>query len=285
MKIVFSKNDNLILNDIIPENFKNNILSQLKTAEEDYLQTRNKLFTDLILVPKDTLLNNLRNIKQEIDSKYFISNNTLNYFQTEIVKYLSNYQSEILSYMKEIDNLNINIFYNLKKILNEQGIYSINFDGLIKIIPFEGIKVQDPIQNLLQQNLTSYTGILTSFGISGIAGGAASFITGRATTSLGASAAAGVFGGPVGIGVGVVVGVGTLFAQARHHFKGNRDIINTLFEEMNKNILETVNIVDGEINKEMEKIIHSMEEDLKEIKIIINIIIERVIKLLSNDAN
>ena len=183
--------------------------------------------------------------------------------------------------MTQIDNLNINIFYSLKKILNEQGIYSINFDGLLKIVAVERITIQDPIQNLLQQHQNTFTQILKSFGLSGIVGGAASFITGRAVTSVGASAAAGTFGGPLGIGVGVVLGVGTLFAQARSHFKGNRGMINNLFEEINNNVRQTISGVEESINKENDKIKESMEKDIKEIKIIIDIIIERVIKLLS----
>ena len=225
----------------------------------------------------------MESIKQDIDSRYFITNGVLDHFQTEIINYLSNYQTQILSYMTEIDNLNINIFYSLKKLLNKQGIFSINFDGLIKIISVERIKVQDPIQDLLQEKKNTLKEVLASFGLSGIVGGAASFLAGKATSTIGADAAAGTFGGSVGIGVGVVLGVGTLFVQARNHFKGNREAINSLFEEMNKNISETVNTVEESINKEKEKIIESMEKDIKEINDFIDIIIDRVIKLLSQN--
>ena len=226
-------------------------------------------------------MENLSNIKQEIDSKYFITNNTFEYLHSEINNYLSNFQSEILSYITQLDNLNINIFYNLKKILNEQGIYSLNFDGLIKIIAVERISIQDPIQNLLQKNKNTFAQILASFGISGVVGGASSFITGRALTTVGASATAGTFGGPIGIGVGVVLGVGTLFAQARSHFKGNRGHINNLLEEINNNIRKTVDNVEESINKEMEKIRDTMEKDINEIKKVMDIIVDRAIKLLS----
>ena len=282
MKITFSKSEPLILNeDDIIDYLKNNIKVLIKNSEEKYLQERDKLFQDVITLPKNTLLEKISSIKQEIDSKYFITNGTFDYLQTEIMKYLSEYQSQIISYMTQIDNLNINIFYSLKKILNEQGIYSINFDGLLKIVAVERIAIQDPIQNLLQQHQNTFTQILKSFGLSGIVGGAASFITGRAVTSVGASAAAGTFGGPLGIGVGVVLGVGTLFAQARSHFKGNRGMINNLFEEINNNVRQTITGVEESINKEKDKIRESMEKDIKEIKIVIDIIIERVIKLLS----
>ena len=281
LKITFNKIDPLKSNDDIINFFKNNIKSSIETEVENYNKERESIFQDIISIPKNTLLENLSNIKQEIDSKYFITNNTFEYLHSEINNYLSNFQSEILSYITQLDNLNINIFYNLKKILNEQGIYSLNFDGLIKIIAVERISIQDPIQNLLQKNKNTFAQILASFGISGVVGGASSFITGRALTTVGASATAGTFGGPIGIGVGVVLGVGTLFAQARSHFKGNRGHINNLLEEINNNIRKTVDNVEESINKEMEKIRDTMEKDINEIKKVMDIIVDRAIKLIS----
>ena len=281
LKITFNKTDPLKSNDDIINFFKNNIKSSIETEVENYNKERESIFQDIISIPKNTLLENLSNIKQEIDSKYFITNNTFEYLHSEINNYLSNFQSEILSYITQLDNLNINIFYNLKKILNEQGIYSLNFDGLIKIIAVERISIQDPIQNLLQKNKNTFAQILASFGISGVVGGASSFITGRALTTVGASATAGTFGGPIGIGVGVVLGVGTLFAQARSHFKGNRGHINNLLEEINNNIRKTVDNVEESINKEMEKIRDTMEKDINEIKTVMDIIVDGAIKLLS----
>ena len=281
MKITHTEDAQIIKNEEMAENFKNNIVSLIKTEEEEYFKERKQLFDEVESLPKDNLLQNISRIKQEIDSKYFITNNTFNHLQTEISKYLSQYQSEVLSYMTQLDNLNINFFYRLKKILNEQGIYSRNFDGLIKIITVKKISIQDPIQNLLQQNNNTFAQILKGFGLSGIVGGTASFLTGRAVSTVGASAATGTFGGPLGIGVGVVLGVSTLVASARHHFKGNRGTINALFEEVNNNIIQMINNVDDSVKKEIEKIIESMENDIKEIKNFIDILVDRVIKILT----
>ena len=281
LKISLNKTDPLKSNEDIVNFLKNNLQSSIKTEEENYIKERDNLFQDIITIPKNTLLQNLSNIKQEIDSKYFITNKTFEYLHSETIKYLSNFQSQILSYITQLDNLNINIFYTIKKILNEQGIYSINFDGLIKIIAVERISIQDPIQNLLQQNKNTFTQLLASFGISGVVGGAAGFITGKAVATVGASATAGSLGGPIGIGVGVVLGVGTLFAQTRRHFKGNRGNINNLFEEINNNIKKTLDNVEESINKEIEKIRSTMEKDINEIKKVMDIIVDRAIKLLS----
>ena len=281
LKISLNKTDPLKSNEDIVNFLKNNLQSSIKTEEENYIKERDNLFQDIISIPKNTLLQNLSNIKQEIDSKYFITNKTFEYLHSETIKYLSNFQSQILLYITQLDNLNINIFYAIKKILNEQGIYSINFDGLIKIIAVERISIQDPIENLLQKNKNTFTQLLASFGISGVVGGAAGFITGKAVATVGASATAGTLGGPIGIGVGVVLGVGTLFAQTRRHFKGNRGNINNLFEEINNNIRKTLDNVEESINKEIEKIRSTMEKDINEIKKVMDIIVDRAIKLLS----
>ena len=50
---------------------------------------------------------------------------------------------------------------------------------------------------------------------------------------------------------------------------------------MNKNVLDTINKVEDSIQKEMNKINESMEKDIQEIKIFINILIDRAIKLLA----
>ena len=50
---------------------------------------------------------------------------------------------------------------------------------------------------------------------------------------------------------------------------------------MNKNVMDTISNVEDFIKKEMEKINKSMEKDIQEIKIFINILIDRVIKLLA----
>ena len=281
MKITYTDNINIIKNQDNNEYLKNTINSLIKKEEENYFSERKQLFEEVVTIPKETLLQNISNVKREIDAKIFITNNTFNYIQTEISKYLSQFQSQVLSYMTQLDNLNINFFYKIKKILNEQGIYSLNFDGLIKIIAVERISIQDPIQNLLQKNYNTFGQILASFGISGIVGGTASFLTGRAVTIVGTNAAAGTFGGPLGIGVGVVLGIGTLVAQTRNHFKGNRGTINAVYEEINNNILQMVNHVEDSISKEIEKITQSMENDIKEIKNFIDILVDRVFKIIA----
>ena len=281
MKLTYNENNPLKDNEDIADYLRNSIFSLIQSEEEEYLQKREKNYRDFINNSKDELIKSINDIKQEIDQKYFITNSTFGYMQEEISKRVGNYEKQIFDYIKEIDNLNINIFYDFKKILNEQGIFSINFDGLIKVVAVKRISLQDPINNLIQNQKNSFGQILASFGISGVVGGTASFLAGRAASVIGTNAAAGTFGGPIGIGVGIAVGFGTLFGQASYHYKKNREMINSIYDDMNKNILETINNVEISIQKEMEKINESMEKDIKEIKVFINILIDRVIKLLA----
>ena len=239
------------------------------------------MYENFINNSKNELINNLNAIKTEIDQKYFITNATFDYLQNEISKWMGNYEKQIFDFIKDIDNLNIKIFYDFKKDLNDQGIYSINFDGLIKVVAVERITIQDPLKNLIQKHKNTFGTILASFGISGVVGGTASFLAGRAASVIGADAAAGTFGGPIGIGVGVVVGVGTLIGQAGYHYKKNRELINSVYDDMNKNVLETINNVEDSIKKEMDKINESMQKDIEEIKVFIKILIDRTVKLLA----
>ena len=280
MKITFDENNPLKNNEDIADYLRNSIFSLVSSDEENYLAERKKLYENFINNSKNEIINNLNAIKQEIDQKYFITNNTFDYLQTEITKWMTNYEKQIFDFIKDIDNLNIKIFYDFKKILNEQGIFSINFDGLIKVVAVERITIKDPIKDLIQTHKNTFGRILATFGISGVVGGTASFLAGRAASVIGADAAAGTFGGPIGIGVGVVVGVGTLLGQAGYHYKKNRELINNVYDDMNKNVLDTINKVEDFIRKEMEKINDSMEKDIEEIKVFIKILIDRCIKLL-----
>ena len=282
MKITYNDNNPLKNNEQdIADYLRNSITSLILSEEEDYIQERKKIYENFINNSKDEVINNINAIKAEIDQKYFITNSTFDYLQNEILKYMGDYEKNIFDFIKDIDNLNIKIFYDFKKVLNEQGIYSINFDGLIKVVAVERISIQDPLKNLIQSHKNSFGRILATFGISGVVGGTASFLAGRAASVIGADAAAGTFGGPIGIGVGVVVGVGTLFGQVGYHYKKNRELINSVYDDMNKNVLDTINNVEDSIKKEMEKIDESMEKDIQEIKVFINILIDRVIKLLA----
>ena len=281
MKLTYNENNPLKDNEDVGDYLRNSIFSLIQSLQEEYLETREKKYIDFMNDSKNELINNISDIKQEIDQKYFITNSSFDYMQEEISKRVNNYEKEIFDFLKEIDNLNINIFYDFKKILNEQGIFSINFDGLIKVVAVKRISIQDPIKNLMQNHKNSFGQILTSFGISGVVGGATSFLAGRAASVIGTDAIAGTFGGPIGIGVGIAVGFGTLFGQARYHYKKNRELINSIYDDMNKNVMDTISNVEDFIKKEMEKINKSMEKDIQEIKIFINILIDRVIKLLA----
>ena len=118
-------------NNDIGEFLKNNIIPLIEKEEESYVSGRQKKYEDYTKNSREELTNNMTNLKQEIDQKYFITNGSFDYLNDEILKWMLEYEKQALEFLKEIDNLNINVFYDIKRILNNQGIYSINFDGLI----------------------------------------------------------------------------------------------------------------------------------------------------------
>ena len=280
MKITYNVTHLDNSNDI-GEFLKNNIIPLIEKEEESYISERQKKYEDYTKNSREELTNNMANLKQEIDQKYFITNGSFDYLNDEILKWMLEYEKQALEFLKEIDNLNINVFYDIKRILNNQGIYSINFDGLIKVVAVERISIKDPIKNLIQKHKNSFGRILASFGLSGVLGGGASFLAGRAASVIGADAAAGTFGGPIGIGVGLVVGVGSLIGQAGYHYKNNRKVINSVYEDMNKSVMDAITDVEDSIKKEMDKIKESMEKDILEVKKFVNILIDRIIKILA----
>ena len=280
MKITYNVT-NIDNNNDIGDFLKNNMMPLIEKEEETYVSERQKKYEDFTKNSKEELTNNLTNLKQEIDQKYFITNGSFDYLNNEILKWILEYEKQALEFLKEIDNLNINVFYDIKRILNNQGIYSINFDGLIKVVAVERISINDPIKNLIQKHRNSFGRILASFGLSGVLGGASSFLAGRAASVIGADAAAGTFGGPIGIGVGLVVGVGSFIGQAGYHYKQNRKLINSVYEDMNKSVMDTITEVEDSIKKEMDKIEESMEKDILEVKKFVDIIIDRIIKILA----
>ena len=280
MKITYNVTHLDNSNDI-GEFLKNNIIPLIEKEEESYVSGRQKKYEDYTKNSREELTNNMANLKQEIDQKYFITNGSFDYLNDEILKWMLEYEKQALEFLKEIDNLNINVFYDIKRILNNQGIYSINFDGLIKVVAVERISIKDPIKNLIQKHKNSFGRILASFGLSGVLGGGASFLAGRAASVIGADAAAGTFGGPIGIGVGLVVGVGSLIGQAGYHYKNNRKVINSIYEDMNKSVMDAITDVEDSIKKEMDKIKESMEKDILEVKKFVNILIDRIIKILA----
>ena len=280
MKITYNVTHLDNSNDI-GEFLKNNIIPLIEKEEESYISERQKKYEDYTKNSREELTNNMANLKQEIDQKYFITNGSFDYLNDEILKWMLEYEKQALEFLKEIDNLNINVFYDIKRILNNQGIYSINFDGLIKVVAVERISIKDPIKNLIQKHKNSFGRILASFGLSGVLGGGASFLAGRAASVIGADAAAGTFGGPIGIGVGLVVGVGSLIGQAGYHYRNNRKVINSIYEDMNKSVMDAITDVEDSIKKEMDKIKESMEKDILEVKKFVNILIDRIIKILA----
>ena len=274
-KIISSK-DKDITNYI-----KNSINKLIECEIEDYKTEKQKNLTTFLTNSKQEILNKITSLKTEINNKYIITDSYFNYLYTEISTLTKNYESQILNFIKETNNNNIHIFYQLKKILNEQGISSINFDELIKIKAIERTTIHDPIKDIIQTQQNSFQNILTTFGISGIIGGTASLIAGRAASVIGADVAAGAFGGPVGIGIGVVVGVGSLMGQVSLHYKNNRKKVENIFDDIENSGVYMTGVVENILMKDVKSTDESVENDLKEVRMFIDVLVDRVGKILN----
>ena len=274
-KIICSKNKDII-------NYLKKGINKLVECEiEDYKTEKQKQLNTFLSTTKQEILTKINSLKTEINNKYLITDSCFNYLYTEISNLTTNYESQIYTFIKEINNLNISIFLQLKKIINEQGIFSLNFDTLIKIKAIERITIQGPIKNIIQIQGTNFKNILASFGISGILGGTASFLAGQAASVIGADIAGGAFGGPIGIGIGVVVGVGSLMGQAGAHYKKNRKIMGSIFDDMEISVVYMVSVVENTLRNEIGKEDEKIEKDLEEVRMFIQILVDRVGKVLS----
>ena len=109
MKITYNVT-NIDNNNDIGDFLKNNIMPLIEKEEETYVSERQKKYEDFTKNSKEELTNNLTNLKQEIDQKYFITNGSFDYLNNEILKWILEYEKQALEFLKEIDNLNINVF-------------------------------------------------------------------------------------------------------------------------------------------------------------------------------
>ncbi len=127
-------NDSLTISSVDMGEYLEKALYKLIQSEiEDFKDDREKTFQSFKSELIENLHHTLLEIKSTIDKTFFITNSTFKWLYEKFQQIMQNFEHKICSYLKELDNNNITIFYSMKKILNENGIYSLNFDGFIKI--------------------------------------------------------------------------------------------------------------------------------------------------------
>ena len=111
-----------------------------------------------------------------------------------------------------------------------------------------------------QNDLDEFKNFLKMTGVSGVLGIAGGFVFNRVISTVGSEIAGGMVGGPPGMIVGGVIGIGSLFGQSIYHFKNNRKKIDKLFEDLKKSSIMIMEFT----RKNAENLVRNNEQNIKE---------------------
>ena len=174
------------------------------------------------------------------------------------------------------------LFTNFNKILSSHGISCKKFDNFITNIN-NNISICQNIDSLKNSDKSNeFKNFLKMTGISGILGVAGGFVVNRIVTTVGSEVAGGMIGGPPGMVIGGVIGIGSIIGQSFYHFKNNRKIIDKLYEDLKNSVEMSMELSRNnaeDLVKANERIIKEKIEDVIEY---MEIIINRAILSKSN---
>ena len=257
--------------------YENSIQNLIKSKKENYVEKKFNIKNEFHTNIENYTNEELDKIKSIFDKKFLIKENDKN----NLIDNFKNLYFEIKDkgniFLEEIDSLNLELFSELNKILSFHGISCKNFNDFIININ-NNISMSQNIESLKneQNNLDEFKNFLKMSGVSGVLGIAGGFVFNRVISTVGSEVAGGMIGGPPGMIVGGIIGIGSLFGQSIYHFKNNRNKIDKLFEELKKSAIMSMEFT----RKNAENIIKNNEQIIKE-----NIQdVEEYIKILINRA-
>ena len=255
--------------------YENSIQNLIKSKKENYVEKKFNIKNEFHTNIENYTNEELDKIKSIFDKKFLIKENDKN----NLIDNFKNLYFEIKDkgniFLEEIDSLNLELFSELNKILSFHGISCKNFNDFIININ-NNISMSQNIESLKneQNNLDEFKNFLKMSGVSGVLGIAGGFVFNRVISTVGSEVAGGMIGGPPGMIVGGIIGIGSLFGQSIYHFKNNRNKIDKLFEELKKSAIMSMEFTRKNaenIIKNNEQIIKENIEDVEEyIKILIN---------------
>jgi len=241
--------------------YENSFQNLIKSKKENYVEKKIQIKNDFHTNIENFSNEELNKIKSIFDNKFLIKENDKN----NLIDYFKNLYFEIKdkanTFLKEIDSLNLELFSELNKILSLHGISCKNFNDFIININ-NNISMSQNIESLKneQNNLDEFKNFLKMSGVSGVLGIAGGFVFNRVISTVGSQVSGGMIGGPPGMIVGGIIGIGSLFGQSIYHFKNNRNKIEKLFEDLKKSAIMSMEFT----RKNAENLIKNNEQNIKE---------------------
>ena len=241
--------------------YENSFQNLIRNKKENFVEKKYNIKIEFHTDIENYTNEELKKIKSIFDNKYLIKEKDHNI----LIDYFKNLYFEIKEkaniFIKEIDSLNLELFTDLNKILSSHGISCKNFNDFIININ-NNVSMSQNIDTLKndENNLDEFKNFLKMTGVSGVLGIAGGFVFNRVISTVGSEIAGGMIGGPPGMIVGGVIGIGSLFGQSIYHFKNNRKKIDKLFEDLKK----SSNMVMEFTRKNAENLVTNNEQIIKE---------------------
>ena len=241
--------------------YENSFQNLIKSKKENYVEKKFNLKLEFHKNIENYTNEELKKIKSIFDNKYLIKEKDHN----NLIDHFKNLYFEIKDktniYLKEIESLNLELFTDFNKILSSHGISCKNFNDFIININ-NNVSMSQNIESLKneQNDLDEFKNFLKMTGVSGVLGIAGGFVFNRVITTVGSEIAGGMVGGPPGMIVGGVIGIGSLFGQSIYHFKNNRKKIDKLFEDLKKSSIMIMEFT----RKNAENLVRNNEQNIKE---------------------
>ena len=241
--------------------YENSFQNLIRSKKENYVEKKFNLKVEFHTNIENYTNEELKKIKSIFDNKYLIKEKDHN----NLIDHFKNLYFEIKDktniYLKEIESLNLELFTDFNKILSSHGISCKNFNDFIININ-NNVSMSQNIESLKneQNDLDEFKNFLKMTGVSGVLGIAGGFVFNRVISTVGSEIAGGMVGGPPGMIVGGVIGIGSLFGQSIYHFKNNRKKIDKLFDDLKKSSIMIMEFT----RKNAENLVRNNEQNIKE---------------------
>ncbi len=260
--------------------FENLIKSEIDLYNDKIYQLMEKYQSSI----KEYVNNNEKTILEKIKSIIFTTDNDYQYLLTSYENILIYLKDETKEIIKSIDNLNMNLFTSLNTVLKNHGISSKNYDQIISELKIK-LDLENSLKSLYSKRIKEFKQIGISLGISSTLGIATTgFVFGLNSfcNFIGTQIITGSLVGPVGTVAGATVGTITFLGQTIYLQKKNKNHLIQLENDLKNAINCTLDINLNNVINAFEENKCYIEKNLVQIKIFIDILVNRAIMSKSN---